>query len=212
MVLLGSGAGVREVFPPVEPRPSTATAGLPIGRGRRQRITRRRAAVEWMLILLCAIGVAVSVRAYVLQSFFIPSPSMVPTLNVQDKLLVDKVTLRLRDAHRGEIVVFDRPAELASPDGIDVLIKRVIGLPGEVVEGKEGKIFVNGRLLPEPYLAPTVVTSAFEPRVVGPHQYFLMGDNRPQSQDSRVFGPVSAQHLVGRALFRYWPLSAMGGL
>lgn len=163
-----------------------------------------------MIILLCAVTVAVTVRTYVVQSYFIPSVSMVPALNVDDRLLVDKLTLRLRDAHRGEVIVFDRPAELVSNDGIDVLIKRVIGLPGEVLEGRDGRVYVNGRPLDEPYLKRDVITSAFAARVIGPNQYFLMGDNRSQSQDSRVFGPVDASHIVGRAVVRYYPIGDFG--
>jgi signal peptidase I len=151
---------------------------------------------------------------------------MLPQLQINDRIVVSKLAYHLHDPHRGDIVVFDSPNP-KPPDtatavekvvrgvgqaiGIgapstDEFVKRVIGLPGETVEGRLGHVYVNGKLLVEPYLRPSVVTSDFAPVVVPPGDLWVMGDNRGNSADSRVFGPIRESKVVGRAVVRVWPI------
>ncbi len=178
------------------------------GRARRKR-SGAAVAIEWLVILALALTVALLVRATVVQTFFIPTPSMVPTLKVDDRLLVDKITLRTRDVRRGDIVVFERP-ETFTDTTIKDLIKRVVGLPGETLEGRDGAVWVNGKRLDEPYLVKGVTTSDFAPVKVAVDHYFVMGDNRPESFDSRFWGTVEREKIIGRALLRVWPPTRFG--
>lgn len=172
------------------------------------RPTRLRGALEWVAVLVGAVLVALLVRTFLLQAFSIPSSSMETTLEVRDRVLVNKLSYQFGDVERGDIVVFFRPDDLASP--YDDLIKRVIGLPGEVVEATENQVFVDGVPLDEPYLDPGVVTRAFGPVEVPADHVFVMGDNRSNSADSRVFGPIEIDRIEGEAFFRYWPLPRIG--
>lgn len=165
---------------------------------------------EWVVVLVGAVVLALVVRAFVLQAFSIPSESMETTLLVGDHVVVDKLAYRLGDIDRFDVVVFDKPPELTS--SYDELIKRVIGLPGDTVEGREGAVWINGAPIDEPYLDPGVTILDFPAEVVPDGHLFLMGDNRNRSSDSRVFGPVDAETVVGQARIRYWPLSRLGGL
>lgn len=178
------------------------------GRARRQS-SPTSVIIEWLLIISLAVGVAMLVRGFVVQTFFIPSPSMTPTLNVHDRLLVDKVTLSAREIRRGDIIVFRRPEGFNDPT-IKDLIKRVIGLPGDTVEGRDGTVWVNGKALPEPYLPKGRTTEPFAPAKVAVDNYFVMGDNRAQSYDSRFWGTVERESVIGRALVRVWPISRIG--
>ncbi len=135
---------------------------------------------------------------------------METTLLVGDHVVVDKLTYRFSDIDRFDIVVFDRPSGL--PSEYDELIKRVIGLPGDTVEGHDGAVYVNGEALDEPYLDEGVTILDFAPVVVPEGELFMMGDNRNRSSDSRVFGPIDVDTVVGQARVRYWPLDRLGGL
>lgn len=167
-----------------------------------------RSAIEWVAVVVGAIVVALVVRTFLLQAFSIPSGSMESTLEVSDRLLVNKLSYQFGDVERGDIVVFFKPETLASP--YDDLIKRVIGLPGDVVEGRDNQVFINGEALIEPYLDDDVVISDFSPVEVPTEHVFVMGDNRSNSSDSRVFGPINVDRIEGEAFLRYWPLSRMG--
>ena len=185
---------------------------------------------EVAILLVIAAIVAFIVKAVLAQAFFIPSPSMVPQLEIHDRIVVSKVAYKLHAPRRGDIVVFDAPPgeETAEParDPIPLryvrdlgeavglveprkteFIKRVIALPGETVEGRGGHVYVNGKQLVEPYLPPGVATSTFAPRVVPPKTLWMMGDNRGDSIDSRRFGPVPRSTVVGRTVLRIWPLT-----
>lgn len=181
----------------------------------------RRVALEWFLVVAGAVALAVVVRTFLLGAYYIPSPSMEPTLSASDRILVNKLSYRLHDVNRGDLVVFNHPASSAS--GNDDLIKRVIGLPGDTVTASEGRVFVNEGLLIEPYLAWAEGTNDFMAipwcddggagscRVPQGH-VFVMGDNRPNSRDSRSFGPVPIESIVGRAFVRFWPLNQLDRL
>jgi signal peptidase I len=135
---------------------------------------------------------------------------MVPTLQKDDRVLVNKLSYKLHDIHRGDIVVFEKPKEEAS--NIKDLVKRVIGLPGETVEGRDGHVYINDKLLKEPYLPEGTVTSNFSAITVEPNALWVMGDNRSQSRDSRFFGTIGQSTVVGRVFLRIWPLSRLGFL
>ncbi len=177
------------------------------GRVRHQR-SKIRSAVEWAIILVAALLVALLVRATVVQAFYIPSESMVPTLKVHDRLLVDKLTFQVRDIRRSEIIVFGRPPAVA--ENIHDLVKRVIGLPGDTVEGRDGVVVLNGQPLAEPYLPKGTVTSSFPAIRVPLDSYFVMGDNRAASYDSRFWGTVDRSLVVGRAFIRVYPPNRFG--
>jgi len=161
--------------------------------------------VEWIGIVVGALLVAVIVKTFLIQAFYIPSLSMYSTLDKGDRVLVNKVSYHLHDIHRGDVVVFKRPPGV--PDtGIKDLIKRVVGLPGDTVEGHDGAVYVNGKRLVENYLDEGTVTSDFSPEKIPVGDIFVMGDNRGNSEDSRVFGPIDDDLVVGRAFVRVWPL------
>lgn len=181
-----------------------------VGPGRaRREVGRVRWAIEWLLIGIAAFTVALLVRATVVQAFYIPSESMVPTLRVHDRLLVEKISYHVHDVRRGDIVVFERPSRMHDLSVKD-LIKRVIGLPGDTVEAHDGKVFVNGRRLAEPYLPADRTTADFGPVTVPLDGYFVMGDNRAASYDSRFWGTVDRSLIVGRAVVRVFPPGRIG--
>lgn len=165
-------------------------------------------------------------KAFLAQAFYIPSGSMEPQLRQRDRVVVSRTSYRLHEPRRGDIVVFPSPAVPAEDEAFvegllhDVLesvalrdpgdrelIKRVIGLPGETVEARGGVVLVDGRRLVEPYLTDEVVTGDFGPVVVPADHVFVMGDNRPNSHDSRFadIGPIEIDTIVGRAIARVWP-------
>jgi signal peptidase I len=170
-----------------------------------------RSAVEWVLIVAGAVLVAVIIRTFVLQAFYIPSSSMEPTLKIDDKVLVNKLSYKFHDINRGDIVVFERPPGETDPK-IKDLIKRVIGLPGDRIEAHDGHVFIDGRQLNEPYLPAGIQIKPLVRQTVPRNSIFVMGDNRPSSKDSTVFGPISKNLVVGRAFIRVWPLSAINFL
>jgi signal peptidase I len=179
--------------------------------------------IEWAVILMAVLLCTVLLRTYVIQSFYIPSPSMVPTLAVGDRIMVNKLSYDFHSVHRGDIVVFKRPP-LEDQDYPD-LVKRVIGLPGETISTRNGHIYINGKLLPEPWLpaGPQSYTGALPddqypqfnmpgPVHIPAGEYFVMGDNRTDSEDSRYFGPIPKSLIVGRAVAVVWPLSQAKGV
>lgn len=204
------------------------SAEAPTGGTRRRKVRRSpferwfgsRAAsfLEWFLVIVGAIVLAVVVKVFLLQAFFIPSLSMYPTLHEGDRVLVNKMSYRLHDVNRGDIVVFERPASEVSST-IPDLIKRVIGLPGESVAFSDGSVFVDGNRIDESYLPTGTVTSGANapykctldaPCVVPEGDVWVMGDNRSDSKDSRYFGPIPESSIVGRAFVRVWPLGRFG--
>jgi signal peptidase I len=170
-----------------------------------------RVAIEWGAILVVAVVAAVLIRSFVVQPFFIPSGSMEPTLKIGDRVLVNKLSYDFHGVHRGDIVVFNKPPNDFSP-GVKDLIKRVIGLPGETISAQGGQIEINNRPLHESWLPRGVTTQNFGPVPIPKGRYFMMGDNRNDSADSRVFGPVSSNLFIGRAFILVWPLSRIGFL
>lgn len=196
----------------------------PAGAGGSSSHRARRALVEWGVILAVVVLGTVVLRTFVVQSFYIPSGSMLPTLQIGDRIIVDKLSYRLHDPQRGDIVVFSRPPleDQAYAD----LVKRVIGLPGETISSENGNVYINGKRLVEPWL-PTGSQSytgalaggddhpQFDlpgPVKIPPGEYYVMGDNRKDSEDSRFFGPIPRSLIVGRAVAVVWPLGHIKGL
>lgn len=181
-----------------------------------------RGILEWGAVILGALTVALLIKTFLMQAYFIPSSSMVPTLNKGDRILVNKVSYKLHDVNRGDLVVFNRPP--TQPNGEDDLIKRVIGLGGETIRIENNEIFIDNRKLTEGYLPEGTRTDTRFLNtdncddhganfcVIKEDHVFVMGDNRLQSQDSRSFGPVSEDLIVGRAFLRVWPPREIGAL
>jgi signal peptidase I len=193
---------------------SGAAAGgggsVPSRRVRRRRRARRWA-YEWVVILLIAVLVAFVLRTFVIQTFFIPSASMTPTLQVGDRIVVNKLSYHLHSVHRGDIIVFKRPPnENCAGPPVPDLVKRVIGLPGEVISDRHGTVYINGKALDQSWLpkhTPTTYTAPFAPVKIAANHYFVMGDDRVDSCDSRDWGTVPASYIVGRVELRIWPIS-----
>jgi signal peptidase I len=164
-----------------------------------------RNVVEWVVIIGGAFLVAFVVKTFLIQAFFIPSGSMLPTLHEDDRVLVNKLSYDLHDVNRGDLVVFERPEGQTSGQIRD-LIKRVVGLPGERIESRGGRVYIDGQLLEEPYLEDGAQTTNLEPQTVPDGHVFVMGDNRDDSMDSRVFSAIDEDLIVGRAFVRVWPL------
>jgi signal peptidase I len=165
------------------------------------------AALEWAILIVAALTVALLIKTFLFQAFYIPSESMVPTLEKNDRVLVNKLSYRLHDIRRGDVVVFKAPPDVDT-EAKD-LVKRVIGLPGDRIEARgDGRVYVNGKRLKEEYLPQGVRTvPGFEPVRVPKDSYWVMGDNRENSRDSRVFAQhfVPKKDIVGRVFVRIWP-------
>jgi signal peptidase I len=182
----------------------------------------RRRAGETPVLIVAALVLAFLIKTFLVQAFYIPSGSMIPTLEIGDRVLVEKVTYRFSDPARGDVIVFQRPGAeqptgvgpairsfleglgLAQPDEDIDLIKRVIGLPGETVEIVDGVVRVDGRALREDYVLD--FEADWGPQAVPPGSYFMLGDNRGNSDDSRYsLGTVPRDHVVGKAFVILWP-------
>ncbi|WP_334110373.1 signal peptidase I [Thermodesulfitimonas autotrophica] len=150
--------------------------------------------------LIIAIVLAVVIRAFIFQPFYIPSGSMMPTLYRGDRIIVSKLSYRFHPPQRGDIVVFHYPRNPKK-----TYIKRLIGLGGETVALADGKLFINGQEVPEPYLPPGTYFADFGPVKVPEGCYFMLGDNRMNSEDSRVWGFLNRRLIIGKAVLVYWP-------
>ena len=205
-------------------------SGPPEGPGKEKAPrSTTRSVVEWIAVIGGALVVALVIKTFLIQAFYIPSGSMEPTLDIGDRVLVNKLSYDLHDVNRGDLVVFEanegngdcgQPVSEAQADaaeeGIKDLIKRVIALPGDTIDLRDNHVVINDRILEEPYIAddaPTVPTGSIEfPFEVPEGCVFVMGDNRTDSRDSRIFGPIDEDQIVGRAFVRVWPLNALGFL
>jgi signal peptidase I len=179
--------------------------------------------LEYATIVVVAVLVALAIQAWLVKPYRIPSGSMLDTLRPGDRVLVNRAVYRLRDPQRGDVIVFRYPQD---PDV--VFIKRVVGVPGDLLEVRDGHLYVNGRRVAEPYVHrtggradPTVAQAAIagstlhdpwslaEPYRIPAGNYFVMGDNRTDSDDSRDWGTVPRAAIVGEGLATYWPLSRL---
>jgi signal peptidase I len=190
---------------PADTDPAEASPQRP-----RQRKRLRRALVETAVIILVAILLAGLVRTFAFQTFWVPSASMTPTLGVYDRILVQKAFFSWHDVREGDIVVFSHPPldQCPGPQEGD-LVKRVIALPGQTIYSSGNSIYVNGRLLAEPYLprydplGPPIASSQ-HPYRVPPGEFYLLGDNRSDSCDSRYWGPIKVSSIIGKVVLVWW--------
>ena len=183
-----------------------------------------RVGLDWVFTIAGAVVIVFALKAWVVNPYRIPSSSMEPTLHCarpapgcearySDRVLANRFIYHFRDPKRGEIIVFKTPplAQVRCGAG-GTFVKRLIGLPGEVVSERDGFIYINGRRLDEPYIQPS--RRDHEPPRTWPRvpagEYFVMGDNRSQSCDSRVWGPVPRANLIGEVFFVYWPPNRLG--
>lgn len=172
--------------------------------------------------LVFSILLALGIRTFIAEPRYIPSGSMLPTLQINDRLIIDKLSYRFSIPQRGDIVVFSPTEELKKEQYHDAFIKRVIGLPGDKVELREGKVYINSQPLSEDkYFSTPQATSIdvcnssnprflAQPQTIPPNSYLVLGDNRNNSYDSRCWGVVPRDNLIGRAVFRIWPLTNLG--
>jgi signal peptidase I len=200
----------------------------PVTRLTRNLPRRWRVAIDWLVTIVGAIAIVLAIKAWVVNPYRIPSSSMEPELHCarpgagcearfSDRVLANRFIYRFRSPHRGEIVVFKTPPLAKTRCGAGgTFVKRLIGLPGETIQEKSGTIFVNGRKLAEPYVKADRRDSGSEilgrttPYHIGQGLYFMMGDNRSQSCDSREWGPVPRKNLIGPVFFVYWPPNRIG--
>ena len=179
---------------------------------RRPATKKGGGALEYLVILLVSFALVFGfVRPFVMEAFWIPSGSMIPTLKIGDRVLVNKFIYRFTEPERGDIALFED-----QQGGGDPLIKRVVGLPGDELELRDGEVYIDGAPLEEPYLKRDACkpglpkTCSFGPVTVPKGHYFMMGDNRTNSLDSRFFGPVPEDDILGEALVRFWPPGRAG--
>jgi len=179
-----------------------------------------RTVVDWLVTIAVAIAFVLAFEAEIAKPYRIPSPSMEPTLHCarpvafcqgrfSDRVIADRLAYRFGDPKRGQVVVFDAPAKAdrcGADEGGSTFVKRIVGLPGEVISERKGTIFVDGHRLVEPYVDPGLRggESGTWPRIADDH-YFMLGDSRIHSCDSRVWGTVPRSSLVGPVLGTYWP-------
>jgi signal peptidase I len=162
----------------------------------------------WTRDLLIAIGLALVIIVFLYQPVKVEGTSMAPLLSDQERIFINKFVYRFEPIERGDVVVFWYPLDRSKS-----FIKRVIALPGENVEIRRGVVYVNGKMVQETYVPPQYAdVSDYGPLRVPNGSYFVMGDHRISSNDSRVFGPVPSQFIYGRAVFAYWPVDHFGSL
>lgn len=222
--------------PPTGPRPGTPEAPPPPPPEPPRPVTEEEVRHrpfwrELPVLIVVAFVIALLLKTFVLQAFYIPSASMEPTLMVGDRVLVEKIGYRFGEPGRGDVVVFEKDlggAVVEEEDDRSALgkiadafrglfgfptgsaqdfIKRVIAVGGDTVEGRDGRVFVNGEAIEEPYLPNGTETSTFGPVDIPDGMIFVMGDNRGNSDDSRNFGPVPVDTVVGRGFLLIWPPS-----
>ncbi|WP_204106337.1 MULTISPECIES: signal peptidase I [Spirulina sp. CCY15215] len=180
--------------------------------------------IEALKTIALSAVLAIGIRQFVAEARYIPSESMLPTLEINDRLMIEKMSYRFRKPLRGDIIVFNPTDSLERQKFHDAFIKRVIGLPGETVELKDKKVYINGKSLDEDYIARKDSTEVnicrfqpdkpylSEPVTIPKGSYLVLGDNRSNSYDSRCWGIVPYEKIIGRAAVRFWPPARMGGV
>lgn len=167
---------------------------------------------ENLFILIFALGLSLLIRVFVAEPRYIPSDSMIPTLEVGDRLVVEKVSYHFHSPQAGDIIVFVPPSQLQQQgySRNQAFIKRVIAQPGQTVEVRDGKVYVDGQPLNEADYIAEPPHYRWGPKQVPSQQYFVMGDNRNDSNDSHIWGFLPQENIIGRAVFRFWPWERLG--
>jgi signal peptidase I len=161
---------------------------------------------SWVRDLVVSVAISAFIIIFLYQPVRVEGTSMLPMLEDQDRLFINKIAYRVGDIHQGDVVVFQYPRDHSKS-----YIKRVIALPGDRLRIDHGDVYVDGKLLPEPYVPNRFTDDRSQPEMVlGPHEYFVMGDHRSISSDSRDFGPVERNLIYGKAVFVYWPMEQVG--
>ena len=161
---------------------------------------------SWSRDIAVALGLALVIIVFLYQPVKVEGTSMAPLLSDQERIFINKFVYRFEPIHRGDVVVFWYPLDRSQS-----FIKRVIGLPGQTLEIREGELYVNGKHVAEPYVPPNYFDdSSYGPIRIPPDEYFVMGDHRDSSNDSRIFGPVPQKYIYGKAVFAYWPFHQFG--
>ena len=163
----------------------------------------------WVRDIFFAVGTAIMIVVFLYQPVKVEGTSMLPELRDQERIFVNKFVYRIEEINRKDIVVFWYPKDPSKS-----YIKRIIGMPGDTVEIKDGVVYVNNKRLKEPYIDPRFIDSSrsYEPVYVEPGHYYVLGDHRNQSNDSRMWGLVPEKYIYGKAVFRYWPMAKIGTL
>ena len=217
--------------PPVDPSLDTDPDPFPPQTDAAPSKRHRSFWKELPILIVVALAVAVVIKTFLVQAFYIPSASMRDTLLEGDRVMVNKLSFRFGEPERGDVIVFDSPLVpdhdgesfvsavvrnigealgVSTPD--TALIKRVIAVEGETIEIRDNQVFIDGVAIDEPYLRDGTDMPAFGPLTIPAGEVFVMGDNRNQSEDSRRFGSIPVGDIIGRAFVRVWPPSRWGGL
>jgi signal peptidase I len=193
-------------IPLAEEQPQPAVADAQAAAPVRQSFSLPRELRAWGRDLLLALGLAMVIIIFLYQPVKVEGTSMAPLLSDQERIFINKFVYRFEPIERGDVVVFLYPLDPSKS-----FIKRVVGLPGETIEIRQGRVFVDGRRLEENYVPPQFAdASNYGPTPVPLGEYFVMGDHRISSNDSRMFGPVANRYIYGKAVFAYWPAQQFG--
>ena len=167
--------------------------------------------IELIQTIATAAVLSLGIRTFIAEARYIPSSSMRPTLEVNDRLIIEKLSYLFREPIRGDVIVFNPTESLKAENFQDAFIKRIIGLPGEIVEVKIGKVYVNGKKISEEYIfeAPDY---NYGPSRIPEDEYLVLGDNRNNSYDSHYWGFVPKKKIIGKAFVRFWPFDRLGSL
>jgi signal peptidase I len=168
-------------------------------------------AFEWLCVIALALVLALAVRTFVIQTFYIPSGSMEPTLNVGDRILVFKLAYDFSSPAIGDVVVFKAPpSEHCGDPSVTDLVKRIVGLPGETIWSERNTIFIDGKPLRQDWPHYRMLLTPITRQTIAPNHYFMMGDNHPASCDSRDWGTLPRSDIIGKVVLKIWPLSQFG--
>ena len=205
--------------PTVVPEPQTPNSPNKTPQSRREiraaqtAAKRKRAGLEWVAVIVVAVLAAFLVRTFVFQTFYIPSGSMEPTLQIGDRIIVSKLSYDIHGVHRGDIVVFHAPpreASVCADPSVQDLVKRVIGLPGETIASVGNTILINGKPIAQPWFPATPLGPPIPLTKIPANSYYMLGDNRTDSCDSRMWGTLPGGNIIGHVIFKIWPISQIG--
>ncbi len=198
-----------DLSPLAEEQPQQAATTAPSAAAPAQNFSLPRELRAWARDLLLAVGLAMVIIIFLYQPVKVEGTSMAPLLSDQERIFINKFVYRFEPIERGDVVVFWYPLDRSKS-----FIKRVVGLPGETIEIRQGHVYVDGRRLEETYVPPQFADAGnYVPTRVPPGEYFVMGDHRVSSNDSRMFGPVAKdRYIYGKAVFAYWPVQQFGSI